>query len=279
MFRKLILFCSICYLFASCEQSDPNSILRNRVIKDSGDFVFSGFGWRIKSSTFPVGPGPNVFSKEKSNVWLDSNGYLHLKITNNNGKWQSSEIICTENTGYGTYIFTLGNDITKMNENIVLGLFTWDDNTFASQANSEVDIEFARWFKANDSLLLTTSVQPVLFDNSVPFEERTHKPAMIVSKMKQATTHAFKWTDKEIVWNSYVGKSYPGLEQIANWRYDLTNQPRVKTEGGRSSKPIVIPQPGNTTNARMNLWLLNGLAPTNGKTFEVIIEKYDFIPA
>ena len=33
MFHKLILFCSICYLFASCEQSDPNSIKRNHVIK------------------------------------------------------------------------------------------------------------------------------------------------------------------------------------------------------------------------------------------------------
>lgn len=261
-----------------CYQSDPDSQIKKRTIKDSGDIIFSGYGWKIKKSTNPVGPGPNIFGGTDSSVWVDDNGYLHMKIAYLNGKWQSSEVICTENTGFGTYIFTIGSDLTPMNENIVLGLFTWDDNTFYSQANSEVDIEFARWFKANDSLLLTTSVQPVVFDNAIPFAERSHKPQMLVSKLKKPSTHAFEWRANFIQWNSYAGKTFPGVEEIAKWRFDLNNPSRVKTEGGKSSKPIIIPEPGNTTNARINLWLLNGRAPSDGKPFEVIIERFDYLP-
>lgn len=272
----LLLVCAAS--FFGCEQSDPNSQIKPKIINDSGDIVFSGYGWKIKKSTVPVGPGPNIFGGTDSNVWVDQNGYLHLKIAFLNGKWQSSELICTENTGYGTYIFTLGSDVTKMNENIVLGLFTWDDNTFYSQANSEVDIEFARWFKANDTLLLTTSVQPVVFDNATPFTERTFKPQMSVSKLKYPSTHAFEWHADNITWNSYSGRSFPGIEKIANWSFSKNNQPRVKTEGGKSSVPIIIPEPGNTTNARINLWLLNGRAPSDNKPFEVIIERFDYLP-
>ncbi len=274
--KSLFTVILISFIFG-CEQSDPDSNNSKRIIKDSGDFIFSGFGWKIKSSNTPVGPGPNIFDGSDSNVWVDDNGYLHLKITNKNGKWQSSEVICTENTGYGTYIFTLGSDVSKMNENIVFGLFTWDNNTFYSQGNSEVDIEFAKWFKANDSLLLTTSVQPVVFDNAVPFEERTHKPQMNVSKLKYPSTHAFDWRADNIEWNSYSGRVYPGVEKIASWNFSKSNQPRVKTEGGKSSLPIVIPEPGSTTNARINLWLLNGRAPSDGKPFEVIIERFDYL--
>lgn len=277
MIRSLFIIFSFSIICISCEQSDPDSIAKKRTIKDSGDFVFSGYGWKIKSSTTPVGPGPNYFSK--TNTWIDSNGFLHLIVSNNNGRWESAEVICTENTGYGTYIFTIGNDISKMNENLVLGLFTWDDNTFYSDGNSEVDIEFSKWFKKSDSLLLTCSVQPVVFDNSIPYSERTNKPSMIVSKLSYPSTHGFKWTSNDIQWYSYSGKSYPGIEEIANWRFDKTNPSRVKLEGGKSSNPIVIPQPGNSTNARMNLWLLNGKIPSDGKNFEVIIEKFQFIPA
>jgi len=262
-------------LGTSCEQSDPPT--GKHVIKDSGDFVFSGYGWRIKSSTTPVGPGPCYFNGD-SCVWVDKQGRLHMQIAYINGKWQSSEIINTANTGYGTYIFTVDSDISNFNERVVLGLFTWDNNTFQDQGNSEVDIEFSKWFKAADTLMLTTSVQPVSFENATPYAERTNKPQMIVSKLKKTTTHAFNWTPNEITWTSFSGDQYPGTEQIASWRFDKSNQSRVKIEGGISSNPIVIPPPGATTNARINLWLLNGLPPSDNKPVEVILKSFEFIP-
>jgi hypothetical protein len=261
----------------TCKQSDPPTN-RNRIIRDSGDFVFSGYGWNIKSSNTPVGPGPNYFNGSDSMVWVDKDGLLHLRIAYINGRWQSSEVICTENMGYGTYVFCLESNVANINERIVLGLFTWDDNSFKEQANSEVDIEFSKWFRANDSLTLTYSVQPVIFDNPIAYSERSFKPQMQVSKLKQPSTHVFNWQADEITWNSYTGSVYPGGSPIASWSFNLSNPVRTKIEGGRVSNPIIIPAPGATTRARMNLWLLNGLPPSDGKPFEVVVRSFEYIP-
>lgn len=261
----------------SCKQSDPPDG-KNRVIRDSGDLVFSGYGWNIKSSTGPVGPGPNYFNGSDSMVWVDSKGYLHLRIARINGRWQSSEVICTENSGYGTYVFCLESDVANFNERVVLGLFTWDDNSFQEQANSEVDIEFSKWFRANDSLTLTYSIQPVIFDNPIAYSERSFKPVMQVSKLKQPSTHIFNWRADQVIWNSYTGSVYPGGSPLASWSFNLNNPVRTKIEGGRVSNPIIIPAPGATTRARMNLWLLNGLPPSDGKPVEVVIRSFEYIP-
>ena len=39
-----------------------------------------------------------------------------------------------------------------------------------------------------------------------------------------------------------------------------------------------IPSEGNE-NARINLWLFRGRGPTDGKTVEVIIKRFEFVPA
>ena len=276
--QVIVIVVSVVMLLASCHQSDPKPIDPNLQPVDSGDVFFSGYGWDKKGSGFPVGPGPNYFSTGENNVWLDDNGYLHLKITKENNQWKAAEVISTANMGYGTYIFTLASDVSNFNEKVVFGLFTWDNNSFYEQANSEVDIEFSKWNNASDSLMLTYSVQPVIFDNPTIYEERTHHPAMSVSSLKGTTTHAFTWKSDKITWASYAGSTYPGTPQLANWSFDLTNQARTKIEGGLTSLPIVIPAPGQTTNARMNLWLLGGQAPSNNQEIEVIIKSFQYIP-
>lgn len=280
--KKLSLVALIALLvgiasFSSCYQSPPPPIGPAPI--DSGDIFFSGYGWKKKSSTSVVGPGPNIFSDSDSNIWLDDKGYLHLKITKENNVWKAAEVISTMNMGYGTYVFTLASDVSKLNEKVVLGLFTWDDSTFFEQANSEVDIEFSRWNNAADSLLLTYAVQPVLFDNPVIYAERTAHPPMQVSLLKNESTHAFTWKGDEITWQSYSGGIYPPTTPtFADWRFDLNNIARTKIEGGRVSQPIIIPAPGKTTNARMNLWLLGGQGPSDGKEVEVVVKSFKYIP-
>lgn len=279
MYVKSSLFLSalvIWAVFSGCEQSDPPVTDPD---SETGDLFFSGYYWNIKSSgNGKMGPGPNYFSGSTDNVWLDQDSMLHLKITKTNNQWYCSEVISTREFGYGTYIFTVDGGLPSLNERAVFGLFTWSDYTFQEQANSEVDIEFARWGNTNDSLLLTYSVQPVWFDNPAPYLERSRRPQMAVSSLQSPTTHVFTWTPDTIFWKSYQGESYPGTNLLASWRYDKGNIPRVKIEGGRISDPIVIPAPLNSTNVRFNLWLLAGLAPANGSESEVVIKRFEFRP-
>jgi hypothetical protein len=261
---------------AACKQSDPPPI---EDVVEKGDIYFSGYYWNIKNSLGnAVGPGPNKFTASSDNIWMDQNGMLHLKITKYNNIWYCSEVISVKEFGYGTYVFTTASDLTTFNEKTVLGLFTWNDHSFQSQANSEVDIEFARWNNVTDSLLLTYSVQPVWFDNSAPYIERTKKPRIPISPLKGLSTHIFRWTADSIRWESYTGDQYPGGQQLATWTYHKNNITRRKLEGSGISDPIIIPAPEDSTNVRFNLWLLNGQAPSNGKEQEVVIKSFRFIP-
>jgi hypothetical protein len=273
--KRYLIACLFSWsVFSACEQSAPPS-----EGPEKGDFHFSGYEWIIKSNdTAKLGPGPNFFSRSDQNVWLDQDSLLHLRITKRNNQWYCAEVISVDEFQYGTYIFTVAGGLDTMNERAVFGLFTWSDFTFQEQANSEVDIEFARWGNANDSKLLTYSVQPVWFDNPSPYLERTRRPTIPSSSLGSPTTHVFTWTPDTVFWYSYSGESYPGTQLLASWQYDKDNTPRSKLEGGRTSDPIVIPAPMGSTNVRLNLWLLNGLAAADNSECEVVIKRFEFRP-
>ena len=279
-FRHVIIvvlfIISTLFIFTSCEQSDPPPY--NPPLPQ-GSINFSGISWRVKTGgTNKLGPGPNYFSDSLKNVYVDNQGYLHLKITKDGNRWSCAEVISVPAFGYGTYVFTIASNVADIDKNVVVGLFTWDSAAFYSQANSEVDIEFSKWGSSNDSLTLTYSVQPVWFSNPVPYYERSHRPLIAKNKIKSTSTHAFKWTDTLITWASYEGAQYPGNNLISNWYFDDSNIPRVKIEGGNQSQPIVIPAPGGDTHPRINLWLLNGIGPSNNNDVELIVKEFKFIP-
>jgi hypothetical protein len=180
--------------------------------------------------------------------------------------------------GYGTYVFTVASDVSTLNEKVVFGLFTWSDYTFLEAANSEVDVEFSKWNNPNDTFLLTYSVQPVWFDNPSPYLERTRRPSVARNYLRSTATHVFTWTPDTITWNSYAG-DYPAAgTPWASWSFDRSKPSRQKIEGGRTSQPVVIPAPFTSTNARMNLWLLGGLPPTDNSEAEVVVKRFQYIP-
>jgi hypothetical protein len=268
----LLLLLATTLIWSGCKQSDPNDVLGRK-----GDVVhFAGRKWDVKSGY--NGPGPNTFSKDYESVWVDENGYLHLTILKKGAEWFSSEVISQDTMGYGTYVWTIQADPVKFASNVVLGLFTWDNNTFYEEANSEVDIEFSKWGGNDQTNVLTTSVQPVWFGTYYP--ERTHVHELDSALLRGVTTHLFHWTDTLITWKSFRGKEWRNAEPMATWDFDLDHPARIKSENGQNSVPIVIPGPGSTTNARMNFWTQTYLAygPSNGLEHEVVIQNFEYIP-
>jgi hypothetical protein len=48
---------------------------------------WSGYEWTVRSSDGAAqGPGPNIFSDSRDNVFVDSKGDLHLRITQREDK-------------------------------------------------------------------------------------------------------------------------------------------------------------------------------------------------
>jgi hypothetical protein len=76
-------------------------------------------------------------------VFVDNEGHLHLRIDHRDDRWSCAEVISTRSFGYGTYRFDLDSHIDCLDPQVVLGLFTWNDDP--SYNHREIDIEVARW--------------------------------------------------------------------------------------------------------------------------------------
>src|SRR5512137_2505779 len=63
-----------------------------------GTLNFSGYTWVVRSSG-KGGPGPNYWDPD--NVSVDTNGYLHLRLTHQDGKWYCSEVCTEKRLGFG----------------------------------------------------------------------------------------------------------------------------------------------------------------------------------
>ena len=207
--------------------------------------VWNGVTWDIKTSRSPVGPGPNIF--DKANVWTDPLGFLHLGISQNAaGDWTCAEVVGPTTYGYGTYTFTLASRVDNLDPNVVLGLFTWSDR--ATNAHREVDIEFARWGIPTDPTNAQYVVQP--YD----------RPGHLVRFTQPSTgtsTHRFTWQKGRIDW-----ESYDAAGALVYW-YSYTGSD--------------VPRSGDER-VRLNVWLFNGAAPSNGQPAEVVISSFDFRP-
>jgi hypothetical protein len=207
--------------------------------------TWSGATWAIKTSRSAVGPGPNVF--DKADVSVDGTGALHLRIAQDAaGKWTCAEIIGPTSYGYGTYTFTLASSVGALDPNVVLGLFTWSDK--APYAHREIDIEFARWGSASDPTNAQYVVQPY---GTTGHLARFTQPASTTS------THRFNWQPGQITWESRDGAG----NLIARYTYTGAD----------------VPKPGDER-VRLNLWLFNGAAPTNGLPVEVVVRSFAFTP-
>lgn len=262
----------IIILFDGCKQADPEAV-NNRI-------YFSGRYWKVRNTNGQLsGPGRNYFASWAKNVWVDDQGYLHLRITKRNGRWYSSEVITEENLGYGTYTFYYASPIAELDPNTVVGLFTWDDNTFSTQANSEVDIEFAKWGNASLPNHLQYTVQP---SNGAAFAERYYRPTGTLNFTQPVTTHQFSWTSSLIQWKSFDAEGTSG-SPIASWSFNTSNPARIKYTGYGNSQPVIIPAPGTTTHARINFWTLGDEfgkegGPSDGMEKEIIIKKFEYVP-
>jgi len=275
----LFLPCFLLLLISGCNpDSEP--------VPSSGErtFDWSGFTWIVKDSDGKfVGPGANRFSDSTTNVWVDADNNLHLKITKSNGKYYCSEVYTCETVSYGLYVFKLKSRVELLDRNIVLGLFTWNDSNCYSNTNSEIDIEFARWGNAANPNALLFSVQPT---NGGGYAERTR--SFPISLKQNRSVYSFSWMPDKVNWSAYQGlyDPPPYSDLIAEWEYDTADIANIPRGGSWcNSLPIKIPDPETNTRIHLNLWLFDknyngyGDAPSDGGEAEVIIQQVSYIPS
>jgi hypothetical protein len=101
-----------------------------------------------KGHTWNVTAGgmAGVAKGDPSNVFVDQNGYLHLRIVNRGGTYTASELFSTDKIGFGTYQWQVEGHADNIDKSTVLGLFPYGPKAgIGVDAENEIDIEFSKW--------------------------------------------------------------------------------------------------------------------------------------
>lgn len=202
---------------------------------------FAGHQWSVRNWPDLLGPGPNYFSADIRNVWVDDGGRLHLKITKRGNRWYCGEVILLQHYGYGKYIFEV-DEVKDLDPAVVVGLFVWDD-TSPRYNHREIDFEYGRWLNP-ESMNFQTIVQP-----DTP--GRKHRYSVALGR----ATHSFQWKSDQIVFQSESDSGTDG------WIFAGSG----------------IPPPGNET-VRLNIWLFGGQVPSDGHEPELVLKSFRWEP-
>jgi hypothetical protein len=212
---------------------------------------FSGLDWSVKSSANPVGPGPNYFSDDARSAWVDRAGRLHLRLEPRDGRWQCAEVVSRKSFGYGRYRFYLESPVGALDPNVVLGLFTWNDDP--AFHHREIDIEFSRWGDPKNQ-----NAQYVI----QPYQTPANISRFEVPREMERSGHEWVWRKNEVAYRSWRGSAAEPTQKT------LLRQTTLRND---------VPVPGGE-NVRLNLWLLGGKVPLDAKPAEAVIRRFEFQP-
>ena len=199
-FLKICMILMIIPLLLISPNFQPNGIVETSTTTET--IMFSGYEWNIKNSNSALwGPGPNLWNDSIQNVWVDTNGSLHLRITHGLclDQWFCAEVYSVQSFGYGTYNFTLAPGFETLDKNVVLGLFTYLDDL------NEIDIEYAKWGDEsadNGQFVLQPSARP------------NHIKRYDFNPEGEESSHQFRWCENMINFHAYG----PNIDTIP-WRY------------------------------------------------------------
>lgn len=210
---------------------------------------FANTQWFVKSGY--GGPGANYWSDSEENVWVDANGWLHLKIRYVNGIWYCSEVYTTGFTQYGMHRFYVIARLDSLDRDVVFALFIYTNDT------TEIDIEFSEWGQIIPSYNAQYVIQPGWHSGNLEH--------FWILLNGDYTTHYFYWQADSIRFKSihghYQEPPNPGF-LIHEWLYTGDD----------------IPLQSESLRIHINLWLYQGNPPSNGQEVEVVVKDADLPP-
>ena len=240
-FLALILF----YGCSKSQTASPTKIpLGGRIIS------FAGYDWIVRSTGKATqGPGPNYFSDEKQNAWVDEKGRLHLRITKKEGIWYAAEVTLRKVFGYAKYAFEVESPMGKFDKNVVAAFFIYKSDI------EEADIEFSTWGKPEDNNAQFVVQPGDRSGNKERFEW--------MDAQGNTSTHIIDWQEKYTTFASYQGEMKDTATNTSTrtmWQYAGTDNPRDQD-----------------ARLKINLWLFKGQPPSDGKEVEMIVSDFKII--
>jgi hypothetical protein len=219
----------------------------------AANLQWAGRTWKVTS-----GGMAGVAAGSPSNVSVDSDGYLHLKITNTAGTWTASELFTTDNLGFGTYQWQVDGPIDRFDKNVVLGLFPYGPAAGIGQdGTNEIDIEYSVWGHAGGV--------------NADWTDYPSSGKTIGETSYNFSLNGGTYSTSRFIWNSASIQDFliTGFQPVGSTT-DL-----VKTWTYAPSDPTTnIPQQAMPLG--INLWCFDA-PPSDGKDVEVVIRDFEFV--
>jgi hypothetical protein len=200
---------------------------------------FSGYQWETRETASDHGGSLNFY--DPANAWTDRKGLLHLRVTRQQDHWVSAEVKLSRSLGYGSYRFVV-RDVSQLEPAAVFALFTWDD----LGPSREMDIEISRWGEPEDKNAQFVIQPYVVPANTVRFNAPSGP-----------LTFRMDWQPGRMAYKTVRKSSESVLAE------------HVFTSG--------VPTAGNER-IYMNLWEYANKRYPLQHEFEVVIEKFEFLP-
>lgn len=224
------------------------------------------------------GPGNNKFTS--NTVSLANANELTLQYKKVGATWEASEVrvLLPQNLmpfSYGTYKFSIKSVSTidsstgrvlapNLSEDLVLGLFTWDDTEdYASHENynHEVDIEISRWGDPNnaDAQFVVQPPEDPHYHRFFTGAGNTYSPG--------GKTYEFTWNPTSISWLSSGGETH-----------SYTTKQALE-----SNLPDYVQCLPANMEVRLNIWNKNGPVAPAGMAdthiAQVVVDGFTFTPS
>jgi hypothetical protein len=240
--------------------ASPAPVASNYFQRPGGTFTWADLTWAYKEAPLPVGPGSNRFSNLASDVFVDSQGQLHLTIHQRGGVWYSTEVYLLTPLGYGSYSFRTSSNVNSLPANVVFGGFTWDPyGTGGPDEGPNREIDSEDGFPSNG----TTSQFVV-------------QPFGVAGNLYRYTvadgelTRSIRWEQVRVEFLALRGRqghNPSGIAPDSVIAHSLyVNDP---------SAGHFVPTPGQAA-WHFNLWLDSGTAPVGGQAVEVVISDFAY---
>jgi hypothetical protein len=211
---------------------------------------FADIVWDVKCGKHGPGiDGKNNWCDDHQSVWVDHNGWLHLKIRKIGDTWYSAEVTSQAYYGYGEYLFYVDGKIDDYDPVTVLGTFSYLNDL------NEIDIEVAN-FNCGLPKYINHVVHVLQPNHDTNVTERT-----VLDLEEVETSHKYTWLPSGISWESYKGHDRSGTPAAAIFNTSYS--------GDR-------PQPKSPAKIHINFWLQKLSGPQDGKEAEVVIRNVFF---
>ncbi|MCZ4108968.1 glycoside hydrolase family 16 protein [Brevundimonas diminuta] len=213
---------------------------------------FMGMDWYVRQDG--VGdPGNNNWKED--NAFVDENGYLHLKLTFDDGKWYAAEVFTKERFDFGTFQFKIDAPLGSLDKNVVIGLFQYPTPDVGANGTNEIDIEIAQWGNAAADRLYYT-IWPI---DATLGQSGEAYPLDLTGTW---TTHRYKWSSTQIHFQSTHGHFDDNRYPIADYVFAPSN-PLQRI--AQHAMPV-----------HMNIWAFG--PPSTTDTVEVVVMGANYFP-